>query len=79
MIITAAQDKTHTPIGTDPVYYKSSCSVRIPAEEFGEGRHTFKGYMYPDIPDGKRLSDSLALEQTFEISGKSNRVKRRIG
>ncbi|GFO46665.1 neural cell adhesion molecule 1 [Plakobranchus ocellatus] len=52
--ITINKSPTYNPTaltGT-PVYYRSECSVDVPVAELGEGTHTFRAFIYPDVTDG---------------------------
>ncbi|KAK3780684.1 hypothetical protein RRG08_015474 [Elysia crispata] len=79
VIITTSYDTKHIPTSEEPVYFKSRCSVTVSAEQLGEGRHTFNGYMYPDIPDGKTLANYLVIEESVNIKRKEDKESGQAG
>ena len=58
----------HTPTEERPVYYRAQCSVTVPIADLGEGTHSFVGYIYPDVTDGKSLVDAIISNTTVTFS-----------
>ncbi|GFO08863.1 hemicentin-1 [Plakobranchus ocellatus] len=64
----------HTELTGTPVYYRSECSVDIPVTELGEGTHSFRAFIYPDVTDGIDLvaSTTAATTVTLTLPGASS-------
>ena len=58
----------HPETGHSPVYYRSQCSVSVPAQDLGEGTHSFQGYIYPDVPGGESLVTALTPDRNVTFS-----------
>ncbi|GFN84767.1 vascular cell adhesion protein 1 [Plakobranchus ocellatus] len=46
---------SHTNLTGTPVYYRSECSVDVPVADLGEGTHSFRAFIYPDVTNGINL------------------------
>ncbi|GFO35202.1 hypothetical protein PoB_006170700, partial [Plakobranchus ocellatus] len=72
--VTINKTPTYNPsqVTGSPVYYRTECSVDVPVAELGEGTHSFRAFIYPDVTDGINLvtattaspSVTLTLPQT---------------
>ncbi|GFN98435.1 protein amalgam [Plakobranchus ocellatus] len=63
-----------TPTTGTPIYYRSECSVDVPVAELGEGTHSFRAFIYPDVTDGRNLvaSTTAATTVTLTLPGASS-------
>ena len=73
--ITTYQSGQFVPITAQPSYSHSSaggsqCSVSVAVDELGMGIHSFQGYIYPNVVDGKNLVNVTVAAETFDL-GKS--------
>ncbi|GFN98436.1 neural cell adhesion molecule 1 [Plakobranchus ocellatus] len=58
----------HTELAGTPVYYRSECSVDLPVAELGEGIHTFRAFIYPDVTDGINLVTATTASTTVTLT-----------
>ncbi|GFO08835.1 protein amalgam-like protein [Plakobranchus ocellatus] len=58
----------HTNLTGTPVYYRSECSVDVPVAELGEGTHSFRAFIYPDVTDGIDLVAATTASTTVTLS-----------
>ncbi|GFO46649.1 hypothetical protein PoB_007315400 [Plakobranchus ocellatus] len=58
----------HTQTVGKPVYYRSECSVDVPVAELGEGTHSFRAFIYPDVTDGKDLVAATTVSTTVTLT-----------
>ncbi|GFN93544.1 hypothetical protein PoB_002005000 [Plakobranchus ocellatus] len=58
----------HTPTTGTPVYYRSECSVDVPVAELGEGTHTFRAFIYPDVTDGRNLVTATTASPNLTLT-----------
>ncbi|GFO27298.1 kin of irre protein [Plakobranchus ocellatus] len=57
----------HTELTGKPVYYRSECSVDVPVAELGEGTHSFRAFIYPDVTDGIDLVTATTASTTVTL------------
>ncbi|GFO46662.1 hypothetical protein PoB_007316700 [Plakobranchus ocellatus] len=60
----------HTEITGKTVYYRSECSVDVPIAELGEGTHSFKAFIYPDVTDGIDIVTATTASTTVTLNNK---------
>ncbi|GFN93546.1 kin of irre-like protein 1, partial [Plakobranchus ocellatus] len=58
----------HTERTGTPVYYRSECSVDVPVVELGEGTHSFRAFIYPDVTDGIDLVNETTASTTVTLT-----------
>ncbi|GFN84770.1 cell adhesion molecule [Plakobranchus ocellatus] len=57
-----------TPSTGTPVYYRSECSVDVPVAELGEGTHSFRAFIYPDVTGGTDLVAATTASTTVTLT-----------
>ncbi|GFO46642.1 hypothetical protein PoB_007314700 [Plakobranchus ocellatus] len=76
--VTINKTPTYNPTaltGT-PVYYMSECSVDVPVAELGEGTHSFRALIYPDVTNGINLvaATIASTNVTLTLPGASSHI-----
>ncbi|GFO27332.1 neural cell adhesion molecule 1 [Plakobranchus ocellatus] len=58
----------HTKHTGKTVYYRSECSVDVSVAELGEGTHSFRVFIYPDVTNGRNLVTATTASTTVSLT-----------